>query len=339
MTDSSNQTDKSVEVLLAELQQDKETVKAALVYGLSDLTSEELATAQQIWPTVDVEQRRLAMARLAESSETNYELDFTRFARFALTDEDEHVRKSAIEALWYSEDPSIMQSFIDMLENDPDNDVRSAAAQGLGSFVLAGELGDIPENALNAVEEALLKVCQEAEIASELYLRALESIAYSGREEVSALIEKTARQEQVDLQAAALFAMGRNGDERWAKTVLRSLKSDVAQLQFEAARASGELMLEPAVPRLIALSQSDDIEIQEAAIISLGDIGGQAAMEGLTQLSSTLENEELLEAVEDAINMAALSTGDFASYFIPGGGVDEEDDDEAFDYLGIDKED
>ncbi len=332
MTDSEAQSGRSLKDLLQELDREINTVKAALVYGLSDLTSEEMAIARVEWPKVNVAQRRLAIARLAEASETNYELDFSRFARYALEDSDEQVRKGAIEALWYSEDTDVMHTFINLLKNDPANSVRCAAAQGLGSFVLAGELGDIPQAAFTTVDDALLNVCREAEISSELYLRALESVAYSGNEEVSELIEETAKQEQVALQAVALFAMGRSGDERWGKIVMRSLHSDSPQLQFEAARAAGELMLEAAVPRLIELSQGDDIEIQEAAIISLGNIGGQVAMQGLTQLSGSLDNEELLDAIEDAMNMAALSTGDFASYFIPNGESIEFDGDDADDF-------
>lgn len=329
MTDR-NQANKSLSELLQELNDDSQTVKAALVYGLSDLSTSELEEARQVWPEVDVGRRRAAMARLAESSETNYELDFTRFAEYALGDDDEQVRKSAIEALWFSEDRGVMRRLINLLENDLDDGVRSAAAQGLGRFVLAGELGDLPEDALKEVEQAILRVCRQADMTSELYLRAFESIAYSGLEEVAELIEKTAKQEQVALQAAALFAMGRSGDDRWNKIVLRSLNSDVPQLQFEAARAAGELMLESAVPRLVELSQIDDVEIQEAAITSLGDIGGQTAMQVLTQLASSLDNDELLEVVEDAISMAALSTGDFASYLVPGG-EDALDDDDYYD--------
>ena len=69
------------------------------------------------------------------------------------------------------------------LNNDEDVEVRAAAANALGQFVYLGELEKIPAELHHKIEDELL----EATTASNEKLirrRALESLGYSGREEV-----------------------------------------------------------------------------------------------------------------------------------------------------------
>ncbi|HEC23571.1 MAG TPA: HEAT repeat domain-containing protein [Chloroflexi bacterium] len=310
--------------LLANLLDAGAPLRAALIYRLSEPMPEELALVQAEWGNVPVERRRLLMARLAEASEVAFDLDFSAIATFALQDPDAEVRKHAIETLWESEHPALMRLFIELLQTDSDSRVRAAAAISLGRFVLAGELGTLPEATAREAEEALLCICQAGEDALEVRRRALESLAFSGRAEVAPLIEEASRHDDLKMRASALLAMGRSADERWGAQVLRALDSREAELRFEAAHAAGELGLQPAIPRLVELAHEPDREIKEAAIWALGEIGGPDAEQALYALIEREADESLIESIEDALSMAALMAGEFAPLIFSLG--DEEDD-------------
>jgi HEAT repeat protein len=99
--------------------------------------------------------------------------------------------------------------------------------------------------------------------------------------------------------------MGRNCDARWLSTLVRELKSDDAEMRYEAATACGSLGDEAAVPHLLPLFKDDDAEVQEAAVQALGQIGGQEAKRALEDCLASPE-----ERVRDAA-LAALAEVDF----------------------------
>jgi HEAT repeat protein len=308
--------DPSLEALLASLNDPDTPVRAALFYRLSEPLPEDLATFQATLPTMPVESKRLLFSRLADISEVSFELDFTAVAVFALDDDDAEVRQYAVETLWYQHDPSLMRRFITLLESDESEGVRAAAATALGRFVLAGEFEEIEQEIAKEAEEVLLGVCHAEDTPNEVHRRALESIAFSSRKEVLPLIEKAAKHTNVKMRASALFAMGRNADRRWAPQVLKALDNPEPELRYEATRAVGELTLTEAIPRLIELLDEPDREIKEIAIWSLGEIGGEEAQRTLLHLANTEDSAYMLEVIEDALNMAALATGDFAAFIL-----------------------
>lgn len=333
----------SLQALLAELGEPDTPVRATLIYRLSDPTPEDMASFKAALATIPTDRRRVLFSRLAEASEISFELDFTDVALFALEDEDAEVRRSAIETLWFQQDPHIMRRFIALFENDESEEVRAAAASSLGRFVLAGEFEEIDQACAQETEKVLLAACHASDTPFEVHRRALESIAFSSRKEVIPLIEQAAKQDNVKMQASALFAMGRNSDPRWASQLIDALNSPEPELLFEATRAVGELILIEAVPRLIELAHQSDREIKEMAIWSLGEIGGEEAQRSLFELVRHEYDEGLIEAIEDAINMAMLSTGEFATYVFSaeadGFGPDDIDDLYLLDSEDLEEED
>ncbi len=321
--DAEKETEKGIASLLTDLCEPEAPLQAALIYRLSEPSKGDLEILQASWASIPVERKRLLLSRLVETSEANFEVNFTTVALFALEDEDVEVRCHAIAALWESEEPEIMRRFVFMLRSSTSTEVRAAAAQALGPFILAGELESLPKAIVQEAEDILLAVCQAEDEPLEVYRRALESIAYSSHEHIAALIEKAAKHQDQKLQASALFAMGRNADQRWEKQILDAVRHPEPELRFEAIRAAGELGLIATIPHLIAMLGESDREIKEAAIWSLGEIGGEEAQQALLELADREDDESLLEAIEDAINMATLAMGDFATYlFMP----DEDDE-------------
>ncbi|MBC7814358.1 MAG: HEAT repeat domain-containing protein, partial [Burkholderiales bacterium] len=116
------------------------------------------------------------------------------------------------------------------------------------------------------------------------------------------------------MQVSSVFAMGRNYDANlWGDIVLRELDSSDAEMLYEAARAAGELELVPAVMALSHLAFSDDREVKEVAIWSLGEIGGNESLRVLAALADAADEEsddDLTDAIQDAIGSATTAGGD-----------------------------
>jgi len=116
-------------------------------------------------------------------------------------------------------------------------------------------------------------------------------------------------------RASALFAMGRTADNVWAPQILAELERGAPPLRFEAARAAGELELAEAVPALQQLIEEGDIQCREAAIWSLGQIGGDAARTTLLKLLEETDDEEEVDFIEDALDNLAFTDGT-ADFFL-----------------------
>lgn len=288
-----------------------EGFSASLYYGLSGLSYDEIALVAPVWESLDVEYRRTLMRRLADLSETNFELDYEPVGlMLGLEDEDPEVREAAVSLLWTNETPAFMARLIELAQWDAAAIVRAAALGALGNFIFMGELGGLSPAAFYQLQDTVVSIYSNETEDVEVRRRALEAIASSSHEIVNEAIEEAYHSDDQRMRVSAVFAMGRAYELRWKDTVLRELRSDDDEMRYEAARASGELELKEAVPYLIALTNEDDREIKETAIWSLGEIGGERALAALTALAQEAEetgDDNLLEAIEDAIGSATLA--------------------------------
>lgn len=269
------------------------------LYQFSDLSRQDLAALEAVWPQTPLERRRSVMQDLGEIGEANFEVRFDDVYRLGLQDEDAEVRTLAIQNLWESEAPDLIAPFLDLMQQDPSAEVRAAAASALGRFVYLGEIDDIPARHARRVEDSLLAVITGND-ELEVRRRALEAVAFSGRPEVPPLIEQAFHSPERLLHISALFAMGRSADARWSADVLSEMESVDPEFRFEAVRAAGELEIPEAVPTLSELVNDVDTQVREAAIWSLGQIGGDEARHVLTDLLAEAEDDER-DFIEEAM--------------------------------------
>jgi len=234
-------------------------------------------------------------------------VSFDDVARALLTDPEPEVRTRAIRLLDEYEDPKVVPSYLDMLKNDPDLNVRVEAANALHLFVDLGELEEIPADIYHQVEDALL-----ASAASEDHVRvrraALESLGYSSRPEVATLIDSAFHREDPAWQTCSLVAMGRSADERWTDAVTRSLVHVDDRIRKAAVQAAGELSLQAARPILLKmLGEEEDATILSAVIWSLSQIGGEDVRTYLENLLDQLEDDEQIAFLEEALDNLAFT--------------------------------
>lgn len=289
------------------------TANATVFYGLSNLTESDMPRVREVWYGLPLEYRQKLLHQLVDVSETNFELDYRSLAFMALADEDAESRATAIELLWEDESLELMDRLIEMAQWDEAVQVRAGSVSALGRFILLGELGDLPEQETVRAQDVVVSLLTDADEDVEVRRRALEAIANCGHEIVTEAIEEAFDSDDPRMQASAVFAMGRTCDNRWNKFVLREISNPDPAVRYEAARASGELEIEEAVPHLARLAQGRDREIKEVAIWSLGEIGGSYALRVLGSLADEAEkndDEDLLEAIDEAIGNASLAGRD-----------------------------
>jgi HEAT repeat protein len=281
---------------------DENTVFTAhYLHRLSDLEGEDLAELAEHWPQVSAPRRRAVMADLEALHEVNFLLSYEALSRLALSDQDGEVRLTALRTLWDYDPRDLIPHFIEMCKMDPEAAVRAGAATALGKFIYLGELEELSAKSLAVVEGQLLETIRGSDEPL-VRRRALESLGFSSRAEVPALIEEASARSDEGWLASALFAMGRSVDDRWLQFVMDHLEHVSPKIQLEAARAAGELEIGEAVPRLLELIEEGDEDVRSAAIWSLSQIGGKRVRNALQALFDLAFDSEDAEYIENALD-------------------------------------
>ncbi len=279
--------------------QDKSLLNSKLAQ-LSSLGSAELKLLDQVWETIEPKRRRQIMYRLIELAEDNFELDFGSIFKSRLKDTDAEVRSTAIEGLWESEETSLIDPLINLLEQDSSEKVQAVAATALGKFALLAELKKLRPRHKSRISRSLLTIINDKSKPLEIKRRALEAAAPLSLPQMKQAIMEAYQSGNPQLKISALFAMGRSCSCSWLPILLRELTSTDAEIRYEATGACGELGEKEVVPYLIELVDDPDIEIRLAAIKALGKIGASEAKSCLEQCLDN-HNEIIQQAAEQAL--------------------------------------
>jgi len=104
---------------------------------------------------------------------------------------------------------------------------------------------------------------------------------------------------------AALRAMARSADSRWAELITPKLQDPEPDIRLEAVQAAGELDMREASDELVDLLEDVDDRIRKAAVWSLSQVGGSIAAAALEQLQETASDSEA-ELIQDALDNLAF---------------------------------
>lgn len=299
------------------------------LYRLSDMQDEAWATFVAGWTAVPDERRQAIVRHLADISEDNFVVDFTPVFVHNFQDPMPEVRAAALDGLWDSTDIQLISQIKTLMQEDPAEEVRAAAAGALGHYVLLAEWGQLPERILPGLIDTLLAEYDNEETAASVRRVLLEGLGASHHPRVNKLIEEAYENGDQSMQMSAVFAMGNSADRRWTVTVLGEMESPYEDMRAEAARAAGTIGNSDFVPQLAELAYDEDLAVRLAAVTSLGRIGGDEVQRILANMIDDPEVEEVdevFEAVEDAMEEAAMMAGDFDFVDFPFADDDEEDD-------------
>lgn len=293
--------------LLELLGNEASLVELASLTELSDLDPVRLAQLRSAWQGFGAKRRHSILSKLGELANSKIELSFEAINRFALQDPYPPSRAQAIGNLWESEDPQLAQQLLVMLRADQSAEVRKAAASALGSFVLLAETEDLAEQLRLEIEQDLLDSVR-SDPSTDVRESCLMSLGFSTRVEVPELIETAYSSGDSSSVRAALRAMSRSADARWAALVMAKLQDPEPDTRFEAVQAAGELDIREASEELIDLLEDVDDRIRKAAIWSLSQVGGSIATAALEQLQESASESEA-QLIQDAIDSLEFDDG------------------------------
>lgn len=271
------------------------------LYRLSDLAGDELAQFKAAWSELPDWRRQGLLEDLEQMFEADTLLSFEAICRLALLDTHSQVRFTALRSLQDYQVEDLVPLFLQFLDTDQDQEIRALAASALGQYVYLGEIEELPKATLETIESGLLQAAQNGKTTL-IQRRAIESLGFSSRREVPALIESAFNTQDEEWITSALIAMGRTYDQRWKSTVLKMLDHRSFRIRYEAVRAAGELEISAAREPLLALLGEDDREVILAAIWSLSQIGGDELQQVFEDLLKETESDEEAELIEEALD-------------------------------------
>lgn len=303
-------TSPGMKALLADLANNEKPLLSTTLAELSHLSSRELKHFEQFWATIDLSRRRKIINRLAEVAENDFELTFDNVFKVALKDNDQEIRVKAIEGLWEDEEPSLINSFVGLLNDDSSEKVQIAAATALGRFAMLGELKKLRPSYASVVTETLLALLANKKKPIEVRRRALESAAPLTLPRVKDAITEAYSSNDRRLKASAVYAMGKSCDSTWIPMLLKELDNGSPDIRYEAVNACGELCDKEAVPQLAKLVDDRDLEVQLAAIQALSKIGGTQAKHCLNRCLES-PDDTVCQAAEEALKQLAAEDSPF----------------------------
>lgn len=288
---------------LSEALLDPKPFPAKLMYLFSDLLPEDRRELTKLWPSIPLVRRRNLLEDLVELNESDFLYDFDAIGRIALDDEDTDVVCGGIDLLFTTEDKQLIPLYFRMLQNQDRNElIRAAAANALGPYVYYGELEELREEKLHEIEEALLNAYAK-DPSEHVRRRALESLGYSSRKEVPAMIRKAVDHVDPKWVESGLFAIGRSGETQWEEHIMEHLDDPDQEIRLQAIHAAGAVGLSAArAPLLKLISPKADVEFRKEAIWALSQIGGEGVEEAFTRLQALSDDDEELHLLEEAVD-------------------------------------
>ncbi|MCZ6866147.1 MAG: HEAT repeat domain-containing protein [Chloroflexi bacterium] len=300
----------SLDKCLQEIKVEGAALSNSLLYDLCDLAPAEVATFTSVWSSVAIPRKLKVLEDLTELTQDSAELDFTAVFRQCLKDEDDEVRRKAIEGLWEYEERQLIPPLCELISNDPAASVRAAAAVALGKFANLAQEGKLLRKDSGRIHDCLLATLQNDNEELEVRRRALEAVAVFNTDSVEKYIQWAYDSDNLDLKSSALYAMGKTGEVLWLSQLVKEMQNPSPPLRYEAANACGELEEEEAIPHLIPLTQDDDLQVQLSAIRAIGTIGGPLAKKALRRCmklgdpvieDAAREYLETVDAMEDPL--------------------------------------
>jgi HEAT repeat protein len=268
---------------------------------LSDLNFHQLELLDSTWHSIEVKRRRQIIHRLFELAEGDVCLNFDSIFKQRFRDEDEDVRRIAVEGLWENEESSLIEPLIYLMNLDSSQTVQAAAALALGRFTMLVEHNKISKDHRDKLSKSLLAVLADNSKSIDVRRRALEAVAPLSLPRVKQAISNSYNSSNPLLRVSAVYAMGKNCSPHWLPMLLSELTSGDSELCYEAVVACGELGEPEAIPYLIKLIDDDDTDVQMASVQALGKIGGSETREHLKKYINH-PSEAIRQAVTQALH-------------------------------------
>lgn len=298
----------SFETLLDILSDESQDIPTDDLNLLSNLDDESLDLFARVWYMIPSARRQALIQKLGDLADANIELSYSSINLIGLRDDDPEVRRNSIGNLWEYEDPGLVPELIHVLSEDSSPQVRAISAKALGNFMLLGAVRDLSPQLMEQIELCLVAGLEDDD-TPEIRQNCIESLGYSSSEEISAIIKNAYLSTDEDLKLSAIVAMGRTVNSDWTPILFEELNSHSPMIRAEAARSAGELEAKETIDPLIDLLDDVDVIVRGNAVWALGQIGGDRAESALENYDVSMEDNEFVTILEDAIDHLAFVNG------------------------------
>ncbi|UCE97318.1 MAG: HEAT repeat domain-containing protein [Dehalococcoidia bacterium] len=309
-----------IEQIINDLADNEQPIMNVRLAELSNLNLGQLKTFADIWQDIEVKRQRQIMQRLYELAEDDVCLNFDTIFEYNLRDKDEEVRVTAIMGLWENERVSMIETLINMMNNDNSEKVQSAAALSLGRFSLLAETQVIAKDYAALLGRSLLAVYSDCNRSIDVRRRALEALAPLSLSQVEQAITNAYYDNNPLLKISAIYAMGKNCNPRWLPFLISEASAVDPETRYEVAMACGEIGERQSVIHLIKLTEDDDADVRLASVQALGEIGGGKAKEHLNKCLSH-PSEAMRQAAIQALHKLEVITDLPCSQYMDGGEI------------------
>ncbi len=282
------------------------------VVVLSDLDRESANEVRRSWPSLGDTTRAELMRHVVSIFLESIDADFVRLGLIATHDADPSVRLAGISTLSESESRETAEELL-RLVSDSDDDVREAAIDALGRFVLLGELGTLSQPLTDRITAALRHAATAHHESVEIRSAAIESLGWSSASWVGPILTEAYYSEDRELRLAAVIGMGRSADDQWLEYLFDQIQSDDPEFRTEALNACAEIASDDSLAEVAAALIDEDADVVFAAIAALGEIGGPAALDVLDEYA-----KEADEDFADAIALARETAKEARKGDMPG---------------------
>ena len=289
--------------LLAVLDHDEAAVRQAAVSALNSIghpRMEEAVAARLKDPSPRV---RESAARIA--GYFGYGSCLRRVVELC-DDEEETVRRAAVEHLASYDQRPAWSKIHETLASDPSATVRAAAARAMGqanspealaALITASRDANLwvryfairslgRQGVPHADALACLAECATRDDAPPVRIAAIDSLAALASASMASVLSALVHDQDVDVACAAIAAIAKF-DADGAEPALRfALDSHDPRMLHAAFKTLAAHRAEYAVPILTAIArESRDDDLRRDAVLTLGRIGGRAAIAALVDLS------------------------------------------------------
>src|SRR5262249_46336317 len=144
---------------------------------------------------------------------------------------------------------ALLDKLLGLVHDDPQVEVRRAAAEDLARFTLLAELEDLDPETAARLRTTLFDVTRDEDEDPRVRNSALASLGYFS--DVAMMDQLASAFSTPTLRLGAVRGMGRSADPRWTDRLMPVLGSDDPLIRAEAARALGEIEDERAVTPLV----------------------------------------------------------------------------------------
>lgn len=281
---------------------DGDTLEVTALTGFSDISRNEVRRLTAIWRELPAESRVAIADHVLALGQEDLFLDFMRFFRLLLDDDSPAVRQIAATGLAPYDDETLIEPLTKHASSDPDEDVRIAAVESLGTFATLGEFGMLEPKTMKKLRRVLLGAVRDVHASSRLRAAALAGAAvHSEDDDIQGAVGAFFTSGDSDLRLGAIQAMGRSVAPSWLPLLETTLRSSDPDERQAAAKSLGAYDDQSVVPMLTMLAREDqEMPVRLEAIQALGTVGGRNALQSLQTLRDHVSDDEI-EAVDASI--------------------------------------